>query len=96
MEIQVCDDILTVSSEHSERSQSNSRNLLYCSIFQEAFKRSFQLAENIIMDNASLKNGLLNIRLHRKKPRPQRVRFVEINTSTSVSFLKNRKANSAA
>lgn len=47
-------------------------------ISSKAFKRTFKLSEDLIVDGCEFKNGLLTIHLHEEKPeeeKPQRVPF---------------------
>ena len=59
-------DILTIRSKGKK---STDENYLYKGIAFRAFERKFQLADNIKINGASLKNGLLDINLLKIPPK---------------------------
>ena len=69
-------DILTIKS--SGKKKNISENFLYKGIAFRAFERKFQLADNIKIKEATLKNGLLNIDLLKILPKEVKKEIVNI------------------
>ena len=69
-------DILTIKSSGKEKNLSE--NFLYKGIAFRAFERKFQLADNIKIKEASLKNGLLNIDLLKILPKEVKKEIINI------------------
>ena len=57
------------------------REFLYRGIDASSFQRSFQLADYVTVESASLDNGLLRIDLHREVPEALKPRRIEISQS---------------
>lgn len=55
------------------------REYLYRGIGTSSFQKSFQLADYVTVESASLDNGLLRIDLHRDVPEALKPRRIEIN-----------------
>ena len=55
--------------------------MLYRGIAARAFERSFQLADHVVVKNASLENGLLHVDLVREIPEAKKPRSIPIETS---------------
>ena len=69
-------DILTIKS--SGKKKNISENFLYKGIAFRAFERKFQLADNIKIKEATLKNGLLNIDLLKILPKEVKKEIINI------------------
>ena len=69
-------DILTIKS--SGKKQNISENFLYKGIAFRAFEKKFQLADNIKIKEANLKNGLLNIDLLKILPKEVKKEIINI------------------
>jgi molecular chaperone IbpA len=69
-------DILTVKS--TGRRNNDGESYLYKGIAFRAFEKKFQLAENIKVDAAYLKNGLLNIDLLKIIPKEVKKEIINI------------------
>ena len=69
-------DILTVKSSGKKRNISE--NFLYKGIAFRAFEKKFQLADNIKIKEATLKNGLLNIDLLKILPKEVEKEIINI------------------
>ena len=69
-------DILTIKS--SGKKKKISENFLYKGIAFRAFEKKFQLADNIKIKEASLKNGLLNIDLLKILPKEVKKEVINI------------------
>ena len=69
-------DILTVKS--SGKKKNISENFLYKGIAFRAFEKKFQLADNIKIKEATLRNGLLNIDLLKILPKEVKKEIINI------------------
>ena len=68
-------DILTIESQGKKNANEN---YLYKGIAFRAFERKFQLADNIKINGASLKNGLLDIHLLKTPPKELKKEIINI------------------
>ena len=69
-------DILTIKS--SGKKKTINENFLYKGIAFRAFEKKFQLADNIKIKEATLKNGLLNIDLLKILPKEVKKEIINI------------------
>ena len=69
-------DILTIKS--SGKKKNISENFLYKGIAFRAFEKKFQLADNIKVKEATLKNGLLNVDLLKILPKEVKKEIINI------------------
>lgn len=70
------DRTLTISYEKSE--EDSDKGVIHKGLAQRSFKRSFNLADDIEVQKAQLKNGLLSIRMERIVPdekKPQKIKL---------------------
>jgi molecular chaperone IbpA len=68
------------------------RTYLHQGIAGRSFERRFQLADHVVIEGASLINGLLNIELRREIPETMKPRKIEINGGAKIQDLKATKA----
>ena len=75
IEVEVADGLLTVRSvkENEENEESIYRGISY-----RKFNRKFTLADEIVVKDASLENGMLVISLERIVPEEKKSRMIEI------------------
>ena len=59
--------------------------MLYRGIAARAFERAFQLADFVLVKNASLENGLLHVDLVREIPEAKKPRSIPITTASAVA-----------
>jgi molecular chaperone IbpA len=74
VDITAQDNTLTVAGRN--RAAEDGRSFLYRGIAGRAFERRFVLAENMVVEGASLEHGLLNVALKRVVPealKPRRI-----------------------
>jgi molecular chaperone IbpA len=73
------ENTLTIKGEKvaNENAKENSE-VLYRGIAARAFERAFQLADFVIVKNASLENGLLHVDLVREIPEAKKPRNIPI------------------
>jgi molecular chaperone IbpA len=70
------DRTLTITYEKSE--EDIDKGVIHKGLAQRSFKRSFNLADDIEVQKAQLKNGLLSIRMERIVPdekKPQKIKL---------------------
>ena len=70
------DGTLTISYEKNE---GESKDVLHQGLANRSFKRSFNLAEDIEVQKATLKNGLLSIVMERIIPEEKKPRTIKIS-----------------
>jgi molecular chaperone IbpA len=70
--------------------------LLYRGIAARAFERAFQLADFVVVKNASLENGLLHVDLVREIPEAKKPRNIPIGTNAPAAQVIEGSAQKAA
>jgi molecular chaperone IbpA len=79
------ENTLTIKGEKSANENGNNSEVLYRGIAARAFERAFQLADFVVVKNASLENGLLHVDLVREIPEAKKPRSIPISTSAQVA-----------
>ena len=74
------ENTLTIKGEKSANENGNKAEVLYRGIAARAFDRAFQLADFVVVKNASLENGLLHVDLVREIPEAKKPRSIPIST----------------
>ncbi len=69
------ENILTISYESSEKKEDNK---IYKGIAQRSFKRQFTLSEDIVVEGANFKDGMLNIFLKKVIPEEKKPKQIKI------------------
>jgi len=82
LSIEVRENTLTVKGEKLADSEEN-KDILYRGIASRAFERRFQLADHVVVNGASLENGLLHVELKREIPEAKKPRQIEIQASSA-------------
>lgn len=72
--------------------QPENADYLYRGITAQSFERHFDLAEFIEAETASLKNGLLTIKLKRELPEQLKPRKIEIGSGNKPKAIQGHKA----
>lgn len=80
---------LVVSGQ--QEAETAEAKFLHRGIGASSFERSFQLADYVTVEGASLGNGLLRIDLHRELPEALRPRRIEIGRGSDKLIGKARK-----
>jgi molecular chaperone IbpA len=75
------ENTLMLSGRAEEQGEKESLNILHHGIARRAFKRRFQLADHIKVEDAGLEDGLLTINLAREVPEEKRPHKIEISGS---------------
>jgi molecular chaperone IbpA len=80
--IEVRENTLTVKGDKAPESEEN-KEVLHRGIASRAFERRFQLADHVVVNGASLENGLLHVELKREIPEAKKPRQIEIQAPAS-------------
>ena len=76
IEVEVKENTLTIKSVSKE--SSDDENVVHKGIAKRAFTRVFSLAEDVVVQGAELKDGLLKVSLERVIPEEKKPRSIEI------------------
>ena len=80
IELELKDSTLTVRNKVKEKIvNEDSNGVIHKGISTRQFERVFTISEDIKVQNAELKNGLLNIDLERIIPEEKKARFINIS-----------------
>jgi molecular chaperone IbpA len=95
LDVEVEDNILKVSGRR--KPADGERHFLHRGIANRSFERSYQLADYVRVQGASLKNGLLHIELAREIPEAMKPRRIEIDSDEAKPAIEgSTDAQSAA
>jgi molecular chaperone IbpA len=95
LDIQVQENVLTISGKRVPPADSDSRNFLHRGIAERSFERRFHLADNVEVRDAELLNGLLQVRLEREIPEEKKPRQISINGKSDAKLIQGGKADAA-
>ena len=91
------ENTLTIRGEKSANENAKEKSeVLYRGIAARAFERVFQLADFVVVKNASLENGLLHVDLVREIPETKKPRNIPISTSAQAAPVIEGSAEKAA
>jgi molecular chaperone IbpA len=90
------ENTLTIKGEKSANENGNKSEVLYRGIAARAFERAFQLADFVVVKNASLENGLLHVDLLREIPEAKKPRAIPISSVTPAPQVVHGSAEKAA
>jgi molecular chaperone IbpA len=91
------ENTLTIKGEKSANENARDKSeVLYRGIAARAFERVFQLADFVVVKNASLENGLLHVDLVREIPEAKKPRSIPISTGTQAPRVVENSADKAA
>ena len=76
------ENLLTVSGKKTPQVEADGtgRTYLHRGLAERGFERRFQLADYVVVTDASLENGLLSVNLRRELPEALKPRSIEIRT----------------
>jgi molecular chaperone IbpA len=74
----VKENTLTIRGDKQAKDNGKDGEVLYQGIAARAFERRFQLAEHVVVEGASLANGLLHVDLKREIPETKKPRQIPI------------------
>src|SRR6201987_4493743 len=82
------ENTLTIKGEKVANENSKEKSeVLYRGIAARTFERAFQLADFVVVKNASLENGLLHVDLVREIPEAKKPRQIPISTSAQAQVI---------
>lgn len=76
LNIEVKENVLTVQGRKAANDES--RRFLHRGLAERSFERRFQLADYVVVDDAGLADGLLQITLKRELPEAMKPRRIEV------------------
>jgi len=76
--IEVKEGTLTIKGEKQHKTDETTGEVLHQGIASRAFERTFQLADHVEVNGASLENGLLHVELIREVPEAMKPRQIRI------------------
>ena len=79
VDIEVADGELTITHDPVEVEPNESVRWVHRGIAQRKFKRSFTLADDVVVEGARMENGMLYIELERIIPEEKKPRKIEIS-----------------
>jgi len=91
------ENTLTIKGEKTANANDEGKaEVLYRGIAARAFERAFQLADFVVVKNASLENGLLHVDLVREIPEAKKPRNIPITTTAQAAQVVDGSAEKAA
>jgi len=84
LELQLRDNSLVLTGRPAKA--NGEAHYLYRGISGRAFERRFVLAEHVVVENASISDGLLNVELKRVVPEALRPRQITINAGQPAAL----------
>ena len=88
LEITVQENSLLISGRIEDREETAEKSYLHRGIAARAFERRFDLADDIKVVGADVKNGLLNVDLVRVVPEEKKPRRIEIGAGAPKAIEK--------
>ena len=97
LSIEAKENTLTIKGEKVANENSKDKaEVLYRGIAARAFERAFQLADFVVVKNASLEHGLLHVDLVREIPEAKKPRNIPIGSAASAPQVVDGTAEKAA
>jgi molecular chaperone IbpA len=90
LNIEVKENLLTVQGRKA--ANDGERQYLHRGLAERNFERRFQLADYVVVTDASLADGLLSISLRRELPEALKPRTIQINTGGQSTLIEGEKA----
>jgi molecular chaperone IbpA len=88
--IEVKESVLTVQGRKAANDEA--RRYLHRGLAERNFERRFQLAEYVVVNEANLADGLLQISLRRELPEALKPRRIEVKSATGSTLIEAEKA----
>ena len=88
--IEVKENVLTVQGRKPANDES--RRYLHRGLAERNFERKFQLADYVVVTDANLADGLLQVSLKRELPEALKPRRIEIGGAKTQTVLEGQKA----
>ena len=96
LSIEAKENTLTIKGERTAKEENGSGEVLYQGIAARTFERAFQLADFVLVKNASLENGLLHVDLVREIPEAKKPRSIPITSAAAPQVVDGSAAKAAA
>ena len=90
LNIEVKENLLTVQGRKA--ANDDQRQFLHRGLAERNFERRFQLADYVVVTDASLADGLLSISLKRELPEALKPRRIAINADGQSTLIEGEKA----
>ena len=90
LNVEVKENLLTVQGRKA--ANDDQRRFLHRGLAERNFERRFQLADYVVVTDASLADGLLSISLKRELPEALKPRRIEINSGGQSTLIEGEKA----
>ena len=90
LNIEVRENLLTVSGRKAANDEA--KTFLHRGLAERNFERKFQLADYVVVEDANLADGLLQVSLKRELPEALKPRTVAITTGVQGSLIEGEKA----
>lgn len=78
IDVEVKDSVITIKSIHQTKAEDTDDGVLYRGISKRHFTKSFTIADDVEVQGAELKDGLLKIALERIIPESKKPRTIEV------------------
>ena len=78
IDIEYADNTLTIKSIHAKEEEDKKEGTIYKGISKRQFTRSFTIADDVVVNGAELKDGLLTVSLEKIIPEEKKPRSIAI------------------
>ncbi len=97
LNIEAKENVLVVTGRRAANDSADDRRFLHRGLAERDFERRFQLADYVVVTEARLENGLLQIGLERQLPEALKARTIPIASpkDTLIEATPSKKAKSA-
>ena len=92
LNVEVKENLLTVTGRKTANDDVTAKTYLHRGLAERNFERRFQLADYVVVADASLADGLLSISLKRELPEALKPRTIAISTGVQGSLIEGEKA----
>jgi len=79
IEVKYVENTLTVNSVQSDDATVEDPSVLHRGISKRKFKRSFTIADDVVVNSAELKDGLLKVSMEKIIPESKQPRIIDIS-----------------
>ena len=90
LNVEVKENLLTVTGRKA--ANDDAKKYLHRGLAERNFDRKFQLSDYVVVEDASLADGLLSISLKRELPEALKPRTVQISTTVQPNLIEGEKA----
>ena len=81
LDIETADSVLSITHAPETEDENHENTILHRGIAIRKFRRSFTLAEDVIVNGARMKNGMLYIELEQIVPEEKKPKKIAISSS---------------